>query len=183
MRSRYSHPSQAVLPLHRPAEQGAVFVELVLALPIFFTVFFYFLLFGVGVSSLGIVARDAYVFSLLSEANQEKSIKTSKISLERFIVGHPDPTQQGEVIQVMKRTRPFNLDSNVDLNFFNYVAGEAVRRSDAVGFTDKTKYLATSILVEADDQTGRALEKRTVQRRVHLFGYHLTLEGAFFGPL
>ncbi|MGA1192287.1 MAG: hypothetical protein ACO3XO_08415, partial [Bdellovibrionota bacterium] len=83
MRFRYSYPSHAVLPLYRPAEQGAVFVELVLALPIFFTIFFTFLLFGVGVSSLGIVARDAYVFSLLSEASQTPGFQPARLPLER----------------------------------------------------------------------------------------------------
>ncbi|MGA1192412.1 MAG: hypothetical protein ACO3XO_09045, partial [Bdellovibrionota bacterium] len=94
--------------------------------------------------------------------------------------GHPNENIRNSVIQGITTDKPLNPDSDVHMGFLNYVAGEAVRRRDAVGFTESTNYMATSIQIEQSNEQGMSFEKRSVQRRIHLLGTHVTLHGAFF---
>jgi len=164
-------------------ESGSVLVELALVFPIFLAILSGFITFGIGVSSLGMVTRDAYVFSLLSEAADEKEFTSTTIPLHQFLVGHPSQQQQSDVLNAMRSTPSFNFGSDEHMNFFNYIAGEASRRNDAVGFTNATTYTATRVLIDSPVNANMPLEKKTVQRRIHLFGTNFTLEGAHFGLL
>lgn len=164
-------------------ESGSVFVELALAFPLFFVLISGFITFGLGVSSLGIVTRDAYIFSLLSEAADTQEFTSTDIPLHQFLVGHPSELQQRDVMSAMSGMPPFDFSSDEHMTFFNFIAGEASRRNDAIGFTNGTDYAATRVLIEPALTGDIPLEKKKVQRRIHLFGRNFTLEGAHFGLL